>query len=140
MSSRFDVATGVTRPPFADADPVTSNDGLGPDAGTVPVTVAVQVNVFDAPAARLNEAGLGALNAPMAAESYVTRVSADGVTLLTELPVLLVTVILKVAVSPENRHDGVIAMLAFKGLTVRILERAIGDVAVFAPLRAAAVN
>jgi hypothetical protein len=76
----------------------------------------------------------------MAAESYVTLVSAEGVTLLTALPVLFVTVILKVAVSPENRHVGVIVMLAFKGLTVRILERAIGDVAVFAPLRAEAVN
>jgi hypothetical protein len=46
---------------------------------------------------------------------------------------------MKVAESPVNRHAGVIAMLAFNGLTVKILERTINDVAVFAPLRAEAV-
>jgi hypothetical protein len=54
-----------------------------------------------------------------------------GITLLTVLSVLFVTVIVNVAVFPAKIHAGPIAMLAVKGLTDKVLQLALRDVAVF---------
>lgn len=68
-----------------------------------PVTGAVHVNVPELPLAiDAMEAGDGPVNAPIVAVPVF--VSADGTTLLTVLPVAFVTVITKVAVSPEKRQ------------------------------------
>lgn len=82
---------------------------------TFPVTGAVHVNVPDAPLAiDAIEAGLGPVNAPIAAVPVVNFVRADGTTLFTAPPVLFVTVITKVAVSPEKRQVGVTAIAAVR--------------------------
>src|SRR5579872_5149784 len=54
------------------------------------------------------------MNAPMTAAPVVNLVSADGTTLLIVPPVVLVTVITKVAVSPEKRHVGLLVMAEVK--------------------------
>lgn len=104
--------------------------------GSVPVIGAVHVNVPVPPFAILamHADGVGPVKAPIVA--VPKGVNGDGLTLFTAAPVLFVTVMVKVAVSPEKTHVGLATMGPLtaipivKRLTVRILEFALLDVTV----------
>ena len=137
----IELATGeIIAPLLALAEPVTQKVGLAPAAGTTPVTGAVQVKLVLTPFARLaTEAGAGPLKAPMVA--VPRRVSAEGVTLEIVLPVLLVTSILNVAVSPGKiQGEGLATISTLSGLTRSVLETAGLDVALLVLLRTLAVK
>lgn len=124
---------------MALAEPDTEKVGLAPETGTVPVTGAVQVKLAMTPFARLaTEAGVGPLKVPMVA--VPRRVSAEGVTLEIALPVLLVTSILNVAVSPGKMQEGLAIIPTLSGLTKSVLETAAREVALLVLLRTLAVK
>ena len=107
----------------------------------MPVTVAVHVNVAEAPgASEAMDAGNGPVSELVLAPFAGVIVNADGVTLKIVANVEFVTVSFIVAVLPLNKQIGVMSICTATGLTVMTFDVAEREVAVFVPLRTAAVN
>ena len=91
---------------------------MGKVVSTVPVTVAVHVNVAEAPAAsETMDAGDGPVSALVLAPFAGKIVNADGVTLKIVTNVEFVTVSFIVAVLPLSKHAGVAGVMSICTVT-----------------------